>query len=193
MDDRAEPMKDAASPDGPVTAAAAYGSTSALWTFTLTTFLSALLLFSLQPMFAKMVLPVLGGSPSVWAVAMCFFQGALLVGYCYAHVLNRWVGLGQYLDVRPSTLSGGQQQRVAIARAVITRPALLLADEPTGNVDDAIAFRLLHLFEELNRLGTTVMIATHNQTLIDQFNYPVLHLEEGRLSQTRQSVDQGIS
>ena len=108
----------------------------------------------------------------------------------YAAELLRWVGLGQYLDVRPSTLSGGQQQRVAIARAVITRPALLLADEPTGNVDDAIAFRLLHLFEELNRLGTTVMIATHNQTLIDQFDYPVLHLEEGRLSQTRHSVDQ---
>jgi spermidine synthase len=60
--------------------------------FTATTFLSALLLFSIQPMFAKMVLPVLGGSPSVWAVAMCFFQGALLAGYCYAHVLNRYLG-----------------------------------------------------------------------------------------------------
>ena len=58
-----------------------------LWAFTLTTFLSALLLFSIQPMFAKMVLPVLGGSPSVWAVAMCFFQAALLAGYCYAHLV----------------------------------------------------------------------------------------------------------
>jgi cell division transport system ATP-binding protein len=103
----------------------------------------------------------------------------------YAAELLRWVGLGQYLDARPSTLSGGQQQRVAIARAVINRPALLLADEPTGNVDDVIAFRLLHLFEELNRLGTTVMIATHNQALIDQFTYPVLHLEDGRLHQAR--------
>ena len=59
--------------------------------FTCTTFLSALLLFSIQPLFAKMVLPVLGGSPSVWAVAMCFFQGALLAGYCYAHLVNRLV------------------------------------------------------------------------------------------------------
>ena len=58
--------------------------------FTLTTFLSALLLFSIQPMFAKMVLPMLGGAPSVWAVALCFFQGALLAGYCYAHALNRY-------------------------------------------------------------------------------------------------------
>src|SRR5512145_3418649 len=62
-----------------------------MWIFTLTTFLSALLLFSVQPMFAKMVLPVLGGSPSVWAVALCFFQGALLAGYCYAHLLMRGV------------------------------------------------------------------------------------------------------
>ncbi len=63
------------------------GGTGTLWAFTLATFLSALLLFSIQPMFAKMVLPVLGGSPSVWAVAMCFFQAALLIGYCYAHIL----------------------------------------------------------------------------------------------------------
>ncbi len=62
-----------------------------LWAFTATTFVSALLLFSIQPMFAKMVLPVLGGSPSVWAVAMCFFQAALLAGYCYAHVLITYV------------------------------------------------------------------------------------------------------
>jgi hypothetical protein len=64
---------------------------TALWLFTATTFLSALLLFSVQPLFAKMVLPVLGGSPSVWAVAMCFFQAALLAGYCYAHLLIRFL------------------------------------------------------------------------------------------------------
>src|SRR5690606_7561720 len=64
----------------------------ALWLFTLTTFVSALLLFSIQPLFAKMVLPVLGGSPSVWAVALCFFQGALLAGYCYAHLIIRLIG-----------------------------------------------------------------------------------------------------
>ena len=101
----------------------------------------------------------------------------------YAAELLHWVGLGRYLGSRPSTLSGGQQQRVAIARAVIARPALLLADEPTGNVDDQIAHRLLHLFEELNRLGTTVVIATHNRSVIDAFDYPVLRLEDGRLEQ----------
>ena len=80
---------DHAHPAAPITPPqpAAYDNASILWTFTLTTFVSALLLFSIQPMFAKMVLPVLGGSPSVWAVAMCFFQGALLAGYCYAHLL----------------------------------------------------------------------------------------------------------
>ncbi len=70
--------------------------------------------------------------------------------------LLEWVGLAEKLNARPVTLSGGQQQRVAIARAVIARPQLLLADEPTGNVDDAMANRLLRLFEELNRFGTTL-------------------------------------
>ncbi|PPR63942.1 MAG: Cell division ATP-binding protein FtsE [Alphaproteobacteria bacterium MarineAlpha4_Bin2] len=92
-----------------------------------------------------------------------------------------WVGLADHLDARPPTLSGGQQQRVAIARAVIARPRLLLADEPTGNVDDAIAVRLLYLFEELNRMGTTVVIATHNEFLVKRFRHPQLHLEDGRL------------
>jgi hypothetical protein len=78
-------------PAPPPLSPAKTGGGSTLWAFTLTTFLSALLLFSVQPMFAKMVLPVLGGSPSVWAVAMCFFQAALLAGYCYAHVLIRWM------------------------------------------------------------------------------------------------------
>ena len=71
------------------------GHSSTLWAFTATTFLSALLLFSIQPMFAKMVLPVLGGAPSVWAVAVCFFQAALLVGYCYAHVLIKLLPVRQ--------------------------------------------------------------------------------------------------
>jgi len=97
--------------------------------------------------------------------------------------LLSWVGLADHLDARPPTLSGGQQQRVAIARAVISRPRLLLADEPTGNVDDAIAVRLLYLFEELNRAGTTVVIATHNEYLVERFGHPQLHLEGGRLRQ----------
>ena len=95
--------------------------------------------------------------------------------------LLTWVGLADRLDARPSTLSGGQQQRVAIARAVINRPRLLLADEPTGNVDNEIAVRLMYLFEELNKMGTTVVIATHNDDLISQFRHPVLQLNEGEL------------
>ncbi len=97
--------------------------------------------------------------------------------------LLSWVGLGDQLEAHPTTLSGGQQQRVAIARAVIARPSLLLADEPTGNVDDRIALRLLYLFEELNKLGTTVVIATHNEALVSRFSYPTARLHNGRLSQ----------
>jgi cell division transport system ATP-binding protein len=95
--------------------------------------------------------------------------------------LLTWVGLKDHLQARPPTLSGGQQQRVAIARAVIAHPKLLLADEPTGNVDDTIAVRLLYLFEELNRMGTTVVIATHNQSIISRFSHPVMRLNEGGL------------
>ena len=100
----------------------------------------------------------------------------------YVGELLSWVGLADHIEARPPTLSGGQQQRVAIARAVIGRPRLLLADEPTGNVDDQIAVRLLYLFEELNRMGTTVVIATHNEFLVKEFGHPQLHLEDGRLS-----------
>lgn len=98
-----------------------------------------------------------------------------------AEILS-WVGLGGHLDAIPSTLSGGQQQRVAIARAVINRPQLLLADEPTGNVDDGIGMRLLYLFEELHKLGSTVVIASHNEALIRRFDHPRLHLHQGRLN-----------
>lgn len=95
--------------------------------------------------------------------------------------LLAWVGLKDHLDSKPPTLSGGQQQRVAIARAVISRPELLLADEPTGNVDDQIAMRLIHLFEELNKLGTTVVVATHNANLVGRLSHPQLLLRDGRL------------
>jgi len=98
--------------------------------------------------------------------------------------LLQWTGLADHLQARPPTLSGGQQQRVAIARAIIAKPSLLLADEPTGNVDEAMGVRLLYLFEELNRMGTTVVIATHSEALISRFRHPVLHLEGGALTTT---------
>ncbi|MEQ8389013.1 MAG: cell division ATP-binding protein FtsE [Alphaproteobacteria bacterium] len=98
--------------------------------------------------------------------------------------LLRWVGLGDRIDAKPRTLSGGEKQRVAIARAIIARPRLLLADEPTGNVDSAIADRLMFLFEELNKTGTTVVIATHNLQLVKNFAHPCLHLENGVLDET---------
>jgi len=93
-----------------------------------------------------------------------------------------WVGLTSALDQRPSTLSGGEQQRVAIARAVITRPELLVADEPTGNVDPQMAIRLLYLFSSMNKLGTTVVLATHDTSLMRrQGDAAVMRLERGRL------------
>ena len=95
--------------------------------------------------------------------------------------LLTWVGLADHLDAKPATLSGGQQQRVAIARAVVSRPSLLLADEPTGNVDNRIAERLLYLFEELNKRGTTIVVATHNEALISRFRYPVVRLVRGEV------------
>lgn len=96
--------------------------------------------------------------------------------------LLEWVGLAEKASCLPPVLSGGEKQRAAIARAVIAKPQLLLADEPTGNVDPALAKRLLHLFMELNRLGTTMLIATHDRALVKQAERPVLHLEEGALS-----------
>ncbi len=95
--------------------------------------------------------------------------------------LLRWVGLSGKLDRRPAELSGGEQQRIAIARAVVGRPKLLVADEPTGNLDDAQAERLMQLLSELNRLGTTVIVATHNESLVRRHPAPALVLEEGRL------------
>jgi cell division transport system ATP-binding protein len=95
--------------------------------------------------------------------------------------LLHWVGLGDRMSALPAVLSGGEKQRAAIARAVIARPQLLLADEPTGNVDPNLAQRLLRLFIELNKSGTTVVIATHDISLMDQYDCRRLVLHEGRL------------
>lgn len=95
--------------------------------------------------------------------------------------LLRWVGLGHRMHSNPAVLSGGEKQRAAIARAVIGKPELLLADEPTGNVDPQMGNRLLRLFVELNRLGTSVVIATHDYGLIEQVNAPRLVLNDGQL------------
>lgn len=99
--------------------------------------------------------------------------------------LLEWIGLAEYADARPYVLSGGQKQRTAIARAVITKPDLLLADEPTGNLDTELAMKFMYLFEALNQMGTTVLLATHNDQLIEQCDYPVLRLKDGKLFQER--------
>jgi cell division transport system ATP-binding protein len=94
-----------------------------------------------------------------------------------------WVGLAERRHARPATLSGGEQQRVAIARAVIARPDLLVADEPTGNVDPEMALKLLRLFEALNRLGTTVVVATHDVHLLKKVpDSLIMRLDKGRLA-----------
>ena len=95
--------------------------------------------------------------------------------------LLRWVGLGDRMNVYPEVLSGGEKQRAAIARALIVRPELLLADEPTGNVDPTMARRIIRLFVELQRSGTSVVVATHDLGLMDQFEARRLVLGDSRL------------
>jgi cell division transport system ATP-binding protein len=95
--------------------------------------------------------------------------------------LLTWVGLGDKMSALPATLSGGEQQRVAIARAVVNQPEILIADEPTGNVDAEMGMRLLRLFVELNRLGTTIIIATHDLQLVRKLDAPVMSLANGHL------------
>jgi len=98
--------------------------------------------------------------------------------------LLNWVGVGDRMNAKPEELSGGEQQRVAIARAVVTRPRLILADEPTGNVDEHTALKLFHLFVELNKLGTAVILATHQSHVVNKFHKPILKLVKGKLQKT---------
>ena len=96
--------------------------------------------------------------------------------------LLEWVGLGERMHAHPALLSGGEKQRAAIARAVIGRPDILLADEPTGNLDPELSVRLVTLFAELNRTGTTIIIATHELSLLDSFDFPRMVLRDGELA-----------
>ena len=96
--------------------------------------------------------------------------------------LLEWVGLGERMDALPPLLSGGEKQRAAIARAVIGRPDILLADEPTGNVDPELSLRLVRLFAELNKLGTTIILATHELPLLDAFDFPRMALRDGQVT-----------
>ena len=100
-----------------------------------------------------------------------------------SEALNR-VGLGDRLESRPNQLSGGQRQRVAIARALVGEPSILLADEPTGNLDPDLSREIMGLFELFNRVGVSVLIASHDISLIGQLDYPVITLEHGRLAAT---------
>ena len=96
--------------------------------------------------------------------------------------MMRWVGLLERADAAPASLSGGEQQRLALARAVVARPALLVADEPTGNLDAVQARRVIALLREMHRLGTTVVVATHSEDLPAEFPAPMLRLAGGRLA-----------
>jgi cell division transport system ATP-binding protein len=95
--------------------------------------------------------------------------------------LLTWVGLGRKFNALPPSLAGGEKQRLAIARAVVGRPDILLADEPTGNIDQEMGLRILRLLVELNRLGTTVLVASHDQDLVARSGMPVMRLDQGRL------------
>lgn len=96
--------------------------------------------------------------------------------------LLNWVGLGDRIDARPSTLSGGEKQRVALARALVAKPDLILADEPTGNVDPIMGEKIMKLFIELNKLGAAVIVATHDIGLIEALGKPMLRLGAGRVT-----------
>lgn len=95
--------------------------------------------------------------------------------------LLNWVGLGSRMDALPQTLSGGEKQRVALARALVSKPDLILADEPTGNVDPQMGEKIMKLFVELNRLGAAVIVATHDLQLVDALGKKTMRLEGGRL------------
>ena len=121
----------------------------------------------------------------------------IIGGYRYADIKTRVsaalkrVGLGDKAFENPQVLSGGEQQRIGIARAVVARPKLLLADEPTGNLDPDISAEIMQLFMQFNASGVTVLFATHDQSLLNTFGYPRLQLNQGRLTGAPLDSDSG--
>ena len=106
-----------------------------------------------------------------------------------AKVLD-WVGLGKYANANPLSLSGGQKQRVSVARAITIQPSILLADEPTGNLDDENASRLMELFIQMNKMfGTTIILATHSKKLMETYKFPTIHVENHRVNFTGTQQD----
>ncbi len=97
--------------------------------------------------------------------------------------LLEWIGMRHFHRARPKTLSGGEKQRVAIARAVINNPQLLIADEPSGSLDPTLRKRFMYLFETLNKMGTTILFATHDEELVASFSHPRLTLRDGTLEE----------
>jgi cell division transport system ATP-binding protein len=95
----------------------------------------------------------------------------------------KWVGLQHCINAYPAQISGGEQQRVAIARALVNEPALILADEPTGNLDPDLAFEIMSLFRDINASGTTVLVATHDRELIRRVGRRTITLTQGRIAQ----------
>lgn len=102
--------------------------------------------------------------------------------------LLSWAGLGERMDAMPATLSGGEKQRVALARSLVTKPDLILADEPTGNVDPEMSEKIMKLFIELNRLGAAVIVATHDLELVRALDKPILHLQEGKITPLKRAA-----
>lgn len=104
-----------------------------------------------------------------------------LIARHVAEILS-WIGMADFADAMPQTLSGGQKQRVAIARAVVAKPDLILADEPTGNLDPELSRKCMRLFEALNKQGTTIIIATHDEVMVQEMGHPVLKLKNSQIT-----------
>ncbi len=115
-----------------------------------------------------------------------------VIGAPQRHIRRRvpealaWVGLEDKADVLPTQLSGGEQQRVAVARALVNNPSVIIADEPTGNLDPDTSWGIMKLFQRINDRGTTVVMATHNRDIVNTMRKRVIAIEEGRIARDEQ-------